>query len=228
MTALQRLISYVGNALILAVLLGLIVRKRYASCYSFAPYLVIVLVPELVMALWPERFFRWDFWILKEAALNLLKFAIALELALRAFRAFPGARATARRVLFGVLAVTYLGVLAVPVQTANYAIQASQVQIRILNGTVWLFTGISALILWYRLPVEPMQKAILIGFVPYLLVFTVAMNALEAFGWHLREYASYAQALAYVLLTGYWCRAVWRPEVTTRRTALADMTEPSS
>jgi hypothetical protein len=69
---------------------------------------------------------------------------------------------------------------------------------------------VAAVILWYRLPVDPLHKAILIGFVPYLLVFTVAMNALSAYGWDLREYAGYAQTIAYVVLVAYWARAAWR------------------
>lgn len=217
MSALQRLLSSVANLLTLAVFVGLVVRKRYRSCYTFAVYLLAVFVPHSMMSLWPERFFKWDFWILTESVHNLLKFSIAVELTLRTFRAFPGAQATARRVLFGVLGVTYVGVLAVPVREAAYAILASQVHIRILNGTIWLFAGIAGLILWYRLPVDLLHKAILIGFVPYLLVFTVAMNALEAFGWHLREYAGYAESTAYVLLLAYWSYVAWQPEAVPRR-----------
>ena len=34
----------------------------------------------------------------------------------------------------------------------------ADLQPRVLNGSIWLFTAIAALILWYRLPVDPFHK----------------------------------------------------------------------
>lgn len=211
MTRAQALVAQIGSVLILAALVGVIVRRRYAACYSFPVYLAAVLIPSALIALWPEHFYRKDFWLLKETLHTILRFAIALELAVRTFRYFPRAQETARRVLFTVLSVTCVVALAVPTAGGDYTTVVGRVLPRVLNGTIWLFTTIAVLILWYRLPVDPFHKAILIGFVPYLLVFTVAMNALDAFGWRLREHLNYAPALAYVALTAYWTYAAWRP-----------------
>ena len=49
--------------------------------------------PRLLLA---GRFFTPSFWVLKQGVYDVLKMAIALELALRAFVAFPGAARTAR------------------------------------------------------------------------------------------------------------------------------------
>ena len=84
---------------------------------------------------------------------------------------------------------------------------------RVLNGSIWLFTAIAALILWYRLPVEPFHKAVLLSYVPYLLVFTVTMNVLGSLGWAGWERGwavRYFNQLAYLALMMHWARAAWR------------------
>src|SRR5713226_3351038 len=86
-----------------------------------------------------------------------------------------------------------------------------RIQPRLLNGTIWLFAAIAATILWYRLPVDPFHKAILIGFVPYLLIFTTGLNILDSYGWDLRTSVNYAQVGAYVALMAYWAHAAWSP-----------------
>ena len=54
------------------------------------------------MSLALRRFFNDSFWILEQGVYDLLKMAVAVELAWRAFAAFPGAWRTARVVLLGV------------------------------------------------------------------------------------------------------------------------------
>jgi hypothetical protein len=88
----------------------------------------------------------------------------------------------------------------------------TRIQPRVLNGSVWLLTAIAGLILWYRLPVRPLHKAILVGLVPYLLVFSVSMNLLESRGWGIVEIASYLHTLAFLLALVYWTFAAWRPD----------------
>ena len=87
---------------------------------------------------------------------------------------------------------------------------AMDLQPYVLAGTLWLFLAISALILWYRLPVAPLHKALLLGFVPYLLIFTVALNMLKAYGGSVREYAGYGKNVAYLALLAYWAMVAWR------------------
>jgi hypothetical protein len=93
---------------------------------------------------------------------------------------------------------------------------------RVLNGTIWLFAALAILILWYRLPVHWFQKAILLSYVPYLLVFTVAMNALGEMGWQRGAWANTAGQVAYWLLVLYWNYTAWRPEPSLVRTPDAD------
>ncbi|HXB55453.1 MAG TPA: hypothetical protein VN461_11755 [Vicinamibacteria bacterium] len=160
-----------------------------------------------------------DAWVLKEVFVAALRFGVALELSFRTFRAFPGARSTARGVVLLLLAVTFATVLAVTgdgsQSTAStpptFELTAGRIQPRLVNGTIWLFTAIAATILWYRLPVDPFHKAILIGFVPYLLFFTIGLNVLDSYGWDLRTLVNYADVGAYIALMAYWARAAWLP-----------------
>src|SRR5574341_2035528 len=93
------LVFVVATGLRLAILLGLMRRRHLAACWSFDLYLIGVFLGESLVACLPSFFRTREFWLLKESVYNALKFAIAVELALRTFQAFPGARATARLVV---------------------------------------------------------------------------------------------------------------------------------
>src|SRR5262249_49846532 len=135
-----------------------------------------------LIALWPTEFYNQEFWRPKETGLNFLRFVMALELAYRTFRSFPGALSTLRWVVLLVLGATFVAVLTVGGSPDDRTF-LGEMQPRVVNGSIWLFTAIAALILWYRLPIQSFRKEILLSYVPYLLVFTVAMNALVALGW---------------------------------------------
>ena len=215
MAPVERLILGLDIILLSACLLGLFVRRRQGLCVSFTLYLGAVLLSDTLVLLW-SKFYSWDFWLLKETVHNLLKFGIALELTLRTFRAFPAARRTAAGLVLGVLLLTWLSVgppspmkVSGPQELA-WKHLALNFQPYILAGTVWLFIAISGLILWYRLPVVPLHKALLLGFVPWLLIFTVAMNLLRASGGNVRVIAGYVKNPAYLALIAYWTVVAWR------------------
>jgi len=216
MMQVQALIAYAGMALLAAILVGLAVTRRYRLWYAFALNLLSTFVAAFLMLSWPARFHSPEFWQGKEMLISVLRFAMAIELAFRTFQSFPGAMATARRVLLPVMALTLVAVLAVP--AGDYNTFVGQFLPRVLNGTVWLFTAIAALILWYRLPIHPFHKVVLIAYIPYLLIFTVAANALGApLGWQRSAYMRYADQLAYVLLLLCWNYAVWRTQPAPSR-----------
>jgi hypothetical protein len=211
MAPVERLILGLDIILLSACLLGLFVRRRQGLCVSFTLYLGAVLLSDTLVLLW-ARSYSWDFWILKESIHNGLKFGIALELTLRTFRAFPAARKTAAGLVLGVLILTWLSVPSAPGKVSAFRELAVDLQPYVLAGTVWLFIAISTLILWYRLPVVPLHKALLLGFVPWLLIFTVAMNFLKAFGVgeRVRLNAGYFKSVAYLTLIAYWTLVAWR------------------
>jgi hypothetical protein len=207
----QVIIVHLSIGLTLAALVGLFRRQRHRACYSFTVYLLSVAVFTMLITWWPQRFYWRPFWLFKEGVYSVLKSIVAFELALRTFRSFPGARATARRVLLLVLALTFGAVAAIPDNNPDFPLLAGKLLPRIVNGTIWLFTAIAALILWYRLPVDPFQKAILMGFVPWLLLFNTLLHIEDLHGWQLTPYFNALSPIAYMALLGYWTWAAWQP-----------------
>lgn len=213
LTTVQAWIAYPGTIALAIVLAGVLVRGQYRAWWFFALYLAVTLVSTVMLVAWPSHFYTTAFWQGKETALNFIRFAMALELAYRTFRAFPGALATARWSLLFVLLVT-LGSVLLSGGTHDYRSFLADVQPRVLNGSIWLFTAIAAIVLWYRLPVSPFHKSVLLSYVPYLLVFSVCINMLGAAGaagWERAWPVRYLNQLSYVALTIYWAYAAWRP-----------------
>jgi len=226
MTTVQVWIAYVGTLALAIVLAGVLARGRYRTWYFLALFLAAILISSIMIMAWPGRFYTKGFWQGKETALNFIRFAMALELAYRTFRAFPGALATARWALLFVLGVTFAAVV-VSGGGAGYENFLGEIQPRVLNGSIWLFTAIAAITLWYRLPVDHFHKSVLLSYVPFLLIFTVCMNVLGSVGpagWDRAWPVRYLNQLAYVGLMIYWARAAWRgaeeptrpPELRTR------------
>jgi len=213
---LQETIAVAGTAVAFLALAGVVVRRRVGVCWTFVPYLGVVAVTDLLMLLWPEHFYRQWFWFGTQLVINILRFAVALELTYRTFRAFPSARATARGVLLVVLLITLVivfggtGNLEPPEGAPALGPLISRVQPRVVNGAIWLLSAIAGLILWYRLPVHPLHKAILVGYVPYLLIFAVSLNLIESQGWDIRTQVNYLHTSAFVAVLAYWAVAAWR------------------
>ena len=218
MTWAQNAVAAAAVILTTATLAGMIVRRRVGVCWTFVVYLGVIALADLLVILWPDHFWRLWFYVGKEFVITILRLAVALELTYRTFRAFPSARVTARGVLLLVLVATLAVVV---VGTGDLAPSegapalgplASRVQPRVLSGAIWLLTAVAGLILWYRLPVHPLHKAILVGLVPYLLVFSVSLNMLESRGWEILPVVSYLHTLAFLLVLVYWTFAAWRPD----------------
>jgi hypothetical protein len=196
-----------------AIIAGILQRRRYRSCWMFVVYLVAIAVTDLLPTIWPERFFTGSFWLVRESLHNIARFGVALELAYWTFRAFPGARSTARALLLLLVATSFAFVLAAAwdlPRLPEYSDILTQLQPALLRGTLWLLVGIACLILWYRLPVEPMHKGILVGLVPYLLIFSEGLDLAHRYGWEqVLPWLNVTLSPAYLLLLGYWARAAW-------------------
>lgn len=206
------LLAAAGIALLVVTLAGLIARRRWSAWYAFTLYIAVVAGFSFAFVAWPDVFWQPHVWLVQTSVVNALRFAVAIELAARTFHAFPGARSTLRPVLLALLGVTLVLVLAIPVTDADYRTVLGEVQPRLLNGTVWLFTAIAALILWYRLPVAPLHKSVLLGYVPYLLFELVYLRVFVELGWR-KEAFGYIYPAAYLLLVGHWAWVAWRAEV---------------
>jgi len=211
MTSNQVLIAHAVKILVMLALAGIIARRRWASCWSFTTYLAVILLCNSLVSFWPDTFFQPWFWLVRTPIYDALKVAIALELGYRTFQAFPGARATARRVLFSVLVASSVALMALP-WDATYQAGLFQWEPRILTGIIWLLNGLAVMVIWYRVPIHAYHKAILLGFVPYLVVFTIVLRLLQHYGFEVNPLIREAEPIAYMLLMGWWAWAAWEPE----------------
>jgi hypothetical protein len=213
MTWLQTAITCTGIVLLGVAFVGVLVRRHARMAPFFALYLGVIWLGDVLMTLWPGRFYTRDFWLLKEILTATLRFGVALELAYWTFRGFPAAAHTVRRALLFALVATYAAMVSFPTSNPTYPALVAEVLPRIANGTVWVLTAISGLVLWYRLPLRPFHKAILVGLAAYLVVFTVARGLMASYGWEAleaRQQLGYLETAAFLLLEGYWCYAAWR------------------
>jgi hypothetical protein len=226
MSPVAKVIGLAGVALLLVTLAGLIVRRRVSQWYSFALYLPVVAAFSLAFVVVPGVW-SWEVWFVQANVLNALRFAVAVELAARTFRAFPGARSTLRPVMLLVLVVTFAMVAAFPWSAVDYQSFLEELQPRLLNGTLWLFTAIAALILWYRLPVASLHKSVLLAYVPYLVFELVFLRGFVARSWQVPA-LGYINQAAYLLMVAYWSRVAWRTEVPSRVARPGSPDEPDA
>jgi hypothetical protein len=219
MPTAQRAILLVTNLSLLAALGGLRVRHRLRLVYSFPAYLVAVVLLSSLAGLSPDRFHTWSFYWFKESVYSVLKVCVALELTARVFQAFPAARRAARGAFLLVVAVSVVAAWTAPTGSpTNVSAQAQWADLvlalhpRITNGTAWLFGALFALILYYRLPLHPLHKAIAFGFMAYLLLLTFGLDLVKRSEFGALELVSYASSLGYALVAVYWAWAAWRPD----------------
>lgn len=216
MTPFQAVIWVLTMTALVILLGGLWRRGRHRASYCFTAYVYAVLAAAVLPRIDPDRFFTWDFYLLQDTVLAILKVCIVVELARRIFRSFPGAFARARWVILLILGGLLLAVTVVSTAVDDSGSLYSRLVPRVQNGTAWLFTSILGVVLWYRLPLNLFHKAILVGFVPYLLISTAAVQAMETWGWReMRVYAGYIDSGAYLLSLAYWASAAWKPVIPT-------------
>jgi hypothetical protein len=204
----EKAIIAIEIGLAAAVLAALLVKGHWRSCYTFVLYLASFVIFEGATLAWPGRFFRLDFWLVKEATEALLKLAVAFEIAVRVFERLPTARVTfALAFLTGLVAIA---IAMAPTVGADAATVARVGLPRLLYGTALIFVGLLGVCLWYHVPLYPIHKVVLVGFVPYLVAFTVVLQALQTFGWDVRVPANYLNTVAFISLLAFWTRAAWR------------------
>ncbi len=68
------------------------------------------------------------------------------------------------------------------------------------------------LIVWYQIPVPSFTRAILLAYIPYLVVFVIVMDLVARLGWGVVQNLNVLNASAYDLAIGYLAYAAWRKD----------------
>jgi hypothetical protein len=208
MTSLNLVLAHAVKLALLVTIAGVLARGRARQCWGFPCYVVIVLLANSLVSFWPGRFHTPEAWVAFQAIYDLLKMAIVLELAWRSFSLFPGALRSARAVLLMLLVASTVAI-AFLTPPSSYA-TVWDFQPSIVAGTLWLLTATALLVVWYQIPVHDWQRAIMLGFAPYLLVFVVALDMLRRHGWSAGPAAGLLDQAGYLALVAFWAWAAWR------------------
>lgn len=217
MSELQLLVAQTVKLALIALLLGMMLRRRAAQCWSFTLYVSAIMLGNGLVTLSPERFYTPSFWVLKQAVYDLLKMATAVELAWRAFSAFPGAWRTARVVLATILVTSTLALFWLTPHSSFNTFWEWQPSVA--TAAIWLLTAVALLVWHYQIPISDWQRAIALGFPPYLLIFVTLMSVLKHRGWAIRAEFNLLDSLAYLALVLFWAHAAWRREQPALATA---------
>lgn len=212
MTLDQRAVALLTEAALLAIGTGLLVRRRWRLSWFFSAYVLAAFTGNVLVTWWSPLFFVPGFWMAKQAVYDALKIGLAVELAWRTFRAFPGARAAARQMTAAVLAVTTVAAMAVSGSGLNYLGAFGDLHPRVVNGTVWLLAATFVVAQWYRVPIHPFHSAVLASYGAYLALFGVLLSLVGLYGWAALPYFNALDPPAYLLATLYWAVIAWRTE----------------
>ena len=205
-----------GKVAMSLALMGIFTRKRQTECVMFPVYLGAVLISETVVALFPKQLFHWNVYIVQQTIYTLLTFGVALDLARRAFQAFPGAAATARWIFLAILVVTGLSIFAatppgaVRSNSSFYLNALVTVQPRLINATIWLFVVTARLVLFFNIPVSNWHRSVSLSFTTYLVVSVTLLNLMKAFGWDIQSFVSFFDGSAYLALCSWWAASAWQ------------------
>ena len=190
------------------VLVGILLSGRhYRRTPLFTLYVGGVAVSNAVYGL----HYTLETWMIHQVVSATLRFGLALELTSSIFGAFPAAAATARRVMLAILLATAVTAISASTPDATYTRLHLEWVPRLASAAVWMLTALAGLVLWYRLPLAPLPRAILMGYAPYLLIFTIGISLLLDAGLqHLRPWVGWVNAAAFFALITYWCVVAWR------------------
>jgi hypothetical protein len=212
--------AYLQFGVLLALtmaLAGIFARKRQSECWMLPVNLAVVLVGDTAMILFPEQLFHWKVYVLQQWIYSFCTFGVALELARRAFKAFPGAAVTARVVFLAILIVTALSIFAATppgnARGSSFSVAAVlTLQPRLINATIWLFVAASRLVMFFNIPVSDWHRSVSLGFSIYLVISVTLLNLLKTFGFDIRSFITFFDGSAFLALCSWFALRAWQPE----------------
>jgi hypothetical protein len=207
MSLAQQVFGWLGVLQGFALFGTLVWRRHYRRMPLFTMYVGGSHTFNAIYGLHPT----WETWTLLQVVGAALRFGVALELTYCIFGAFPAAAVIARRVMLVILVATAVTAMTAAPLDAIYTRMHAESIPRMASAAIWMLTALAGLVLWYRLPLAPLPRAILMGFAPYLLVFTIGLSLLhDPESARVRVWVGYLDPLAYFILMNYWLRVAWR------------------
>ena len=210
MTGIHRALGLLGVCLLVVLIYTLFRRSKARQCVIFSTYVVAAALFTSLILLFPAHYSPEAFMV-KQGIYDSLLFGMALELAIRTFAAFTG---IARLVKLSLAAAVALSTVVIFVATPASPDYASFIRFEpgITAAGIWCLAFVGLLIVWYQIPVPAFTRAIILGYVPYLLVFTVYTDLITRLGWGAIQNLNLLNAVAYDAVAGYWVYSAWRKD----------------
>lgn len=208
--SVQHSLVVLGVCLMAFVVFALFKRGKARQCYLFSVYMTLATSFTFLILAFPEHYSP-EAYMVKQGIYDSLIFGMSLELSVRTFAAFTGIANLVRAVLSLAVVLSTVGIfLATPVN-ALYETTIS-VQPGVTTAGIWCLAFVGLLIVWYQIPVPAFTRAIIVGFVPYLVVFTIYSDLIIRLGWGVVHELGILNAVSYDFLAGYWAYAAWRKD----------------
>jgi hypothetical protein len=207
MSVTHVLVASIVSGLVALTILGT-VALRWSLCRTFPLYLIACFVGNVLVTLWPGRFWTPEFYALKETVYGGLQMAVALELAVVILWRFQRALT---RVLLRFIAVLTVGAIVAAVPRPGY-FQALTLGLPLEQACVsWMFMILVFAVIWHRIPLGTYHRGVLGGFAFYVGTFTLLLGMTAAFGW--AAFTLCLQTLdpvAFAATVGVWAASAWR------------------
>jgi hypothetical protein len=204
----RSVLLWTGPVLEAGVLAGLIVRRRLRRAWLLPVLLVALMLSAAAVGLVPWAK-SWPFWFAKELGHALLFLALGIEIAMRTFASLPGARRTLFPWLAAVVVMAVVLALTLPLGARALAGVP-----RLLAAVAFLYGGVYGILRLHVVPVDPLHKAVLLGFAPYLLFNAVSWGQVRSRWEH--ALANVANPALFVLVLLVLLVAAWREETPPR------------
>lgn len=210
MGELHRTLVFLAIGLLAWLCVGLFRRGKAAHCITFAVYISVVLLANVLIQLFPQHYSP-EAYMVKQGIYDSLLFGMSLELSVRTFAAFKGIAGFARLALASAVVVSTTIIFVATPAGRDYE-SFVRFQPGILAAGIWCLAFVGLLIVWYQIPVPPFTRAIILGLVPYLVVFTVYTDLIARLGWGAIKHLNVLNAAAYDLVAAYWVYSAWRKD----------------
>jgi hypothetical protein len=205
----RALVGDLVGVLQFVLLAGILLRRRYRLCWSFAAYVLAVFVGDRLTRSWPVTFDTAAWWTTKEMLYGWLKVVVVSEIGLLTFARLQRAQRFLWRLLQGLVLLGLLAQLAPAAATHGLAIPWGSLA-RGQASVLCLLAAVVMLAARYQVPLHPYHRGVLVGFALYLFVYTSAIAVLRELGAPAYRIFLAMDPTAYAATMGLWIWTSWR------------------
>ena len=210
MPGFHRVLVLLALGLLALLLVALFRGGKARQCFLFSTYVSSVVLFNVLILLFPQHYSP-EAYMVKQGIYDSLLFGMSLELSIRTFAAFTGIARMVRVILATAVALSTAAIFFATPGNPDYE-SFVRFQPGITTAGIWCLAFVGLLIVWYQIPVPAFTRAIILGYVPYLMVFTVCVDLVTRLGWGAIQNLNVLNALAYDAVAGYWLYAAWRKD----------------